>query len=48
MDGQTVKIKYEILNKTKDIYASNPQSASKDYKELEKYLFAVVGTLDID
>ena len=46
MDGSWVELKFEILKVTRDIAASNPASGNKMFKELEKYLFDVVGTLD--
>ena len=46
MDGSWVELKFEILKVTRDIAANNPAGGNKIFKELEKYLFDVVGKLD--
>ena len=48
MDGSWVELKFQILKVTRDIAASNPARGNKIFKELEEYLFDVVGKLNWD
>ncbi len=46
LDGEWVELKFKILSANRDIAANNPSSANKIFKELEEYLFEVIGKLD--
>lgn len=48
MDGDWVELKFTILKVTRDIAANNPKRANEIFKELEEYLFEVVGRLDTE
>jgi hypothetical protein len=48
MEGSWVELKFQILNVSRDIAADNPSKTNKIFKELEKYLFDVVGKLDVN